>query len=87
MHTNLKKETLANANQLTEKEKYAQELVAYALGKRPDCPKKPKSPPENKIATILQEADKALLVGKHIIAHNCIQLAIAELMEKEKEPK
>lgn len=27
--------------ELTEKELYAQELVAYALGERPDCPKPP----------------------------------------------
>ena len=63
MHTNLKKEILANA----EKHNKAQE--------------------KTDILAILQEADKALLVGKHIIAHNCIQLAIAELTEKEKEPK
>lgn len=31
------------------------------------------------IATILQEADKALLAKKPIVAHSCIRLAITEM--------
>jgi hypothetical protein len=38
---------MSEKTELTEKEKYAQELVAYTIGERLDCPKEPK-PQENK---------------------------------------
>ncbi|KKM77859.1 hypothetical protein LCGC14_1365740 [marine sediment metagenome] len=43
----------------------------------PDCQKSPASD----IATILQEADKALLAGKYVVAHSYLRLAITELTQ------
>lgn len=38
---------MSEREELTKREKYAQELVAYAIGVRPDCPKEPKSQENN----------------------------------------
>ena len=40
-----------------------------------------KSQVASEIATILQEADKALLAGKPVVAHSAMRLAITELIK------
>jgi hypothetical protein len=37
------------------------------------------SKPPSDILSLLQEADRALLANKPVVAHECIQLAIKEL--------
>lgn len=39
------------------------------------------------ILAVLQQADKALLVGKCVIAHSCLRLAITELTNERNQMK
>jgi len=47
----------------------------------PKCQPKSQEPvkPDSDILPILQEADKALLANRPVVAHSCLRLAITEL--------